>query len=564
MAREDQQMSKAASRRSLFAILRRVGLQPRLTALLVVMTMLMAVIAAVGVFALKTTSDSVGAVYQERAIPLGQLNELTQLITRARADAANGLLDGTPGAKRKHSRKIEQKIAEIDLAWKAYAARTISAGEAPVLAALDQAQREYVQKGLQPYLLLLREGETSAAVQHYLEVVELLYPKARDAANALVEHHTVAAKTEHEAAMARYQFTRLAIVVALFLGIAIGLTFGVAIVRSIDRPVKKLADTLVRVGETRDLTLRTDDDGNDEVGTAIRAFNRVLERFEDAVAGIRTKSHEVAAAAAQATGATQNVSASSREQSSATTAMAAAIEQLSASVEQIAGLAGQTRAISQNAAAHSDEGRQISSSTAQHIAQIAADVQQACGTLGHLGKRSDEIAKIVHIIREVADQTNLLALNAAIEAARAGETGRGFAVVADEVRKLAERTARATFDISSVIDSVRADIATATNELEKGNQNASGGTQFAQKIALVLKDINEGSRSSLRMVSDIAAATGEQKNATANISAHVERISVMAQENHRAAEQTTTVAVGLEKLAQQMRDAVSVFTARAV
>ena len=128
---------------------------------------------------------------------------------------------------------------------------------------------------------------------------------------------------------------------------------------------------------------------------------------------------------------------------------------------------------------------------------ISENMENTARVITGLGKRSQEIGRILEVIEEIADQTNLLALNAAIEAARAGEAGRGFAVVADEVRKLAERSVEAAKEIGEVVRQVQQETTDAVEVARSGASEAKQGIALADKAGAALRNIIESvSRSS--------------------------------------------------------------------
>jgi len=191
--------------------------------------------------------------------------------------------------------------------------------------------------------------------------------------------------------------------------------------------------------------------------------------------------------------------------------------------------------------------------------RISATVHQASGTIRAMGDSSQRISSIVGVIKDVADQTNLLALNAAIEAARAGEAGRGFAVVADEVRKLAERTAKATTEISDMVSTVQGNAEQAVSTMDETVARVAEGVSLARKTSESMLSINHGAQQVMDTVTDISNALREQGVASNEIAVNVENIARRSEENSSAVRAVAETALHLEKLAADTRQAVSRF-----
>src|SRR6266566_4965424 len=176
-----------------------------------------------------------------------------------------------------------------------------------------------------------------------------------------------------------------------------------------------------------------------------------------------------------------------------------------------------------------------------------------------LGKSSDQIARIIAVIDDIADQTNLLALNAAIEAARAGEQGRGFAVVADEVRKLAERTTTATKEIAGMIKNIQQETKTAVTAMETGTKQVEEGVKSTIQAGGSLKEIIHMAEQVGEMVMQIATAAMEQSSASEEVNQNMEKIAKLVKESADGAQQSAKACQDLSSLAFDLQNMVGTF-----
>ena len=339
--------------------------------------------------------------------------------------------------------------------------------------------------------------------------------------------------------------------------VIIGCLIAFVLNRSITKPVKDMIYALEN-GDN-DLTLRVNEDRQDEIGELGRWFNKFVESMQEVIFQLRSTSQAVASASTQIAASADEMASGLQEQETQTQQVAAAVEELSQSVTEVAAKSSDATTASEQSQHLAEEGGCVVRSTVEEMEGIATEVNASAQTINALGVQSEKIGEIIAVINDIADQTNLLALNAAIEAARAGEHGRGFAVVADEVRKLAERTTQATEEVSSSIRGIQGETISAVAQIEAGSERVGKGVDLANQAGSSLETIVTGCQSVQGMVQDIAAAANEQASASDEIARAIENISSVTRQSSEGAGQASEAAGDLAHQAEQLMALVGKF-----
>jgi len=284
-------------------------------------------------------------------------------------------------------------------------------------------------------------------------------------------------------------------------------------------------------------------------------------------AGLREIVGRIVRSAAELATSAQRLSASSsamlqatERQNDASAASAASVEQLTACIGNIADNASEVDHHASETGALARSGTRAVQEMVGEMQKISGSVTRSSECVMSLGESSNQISRIVSVIKEIADQTNLLALNAAIEAARAGEHGRGFAVVADEVRKLSERTALSTQEIAGMIERIWSDTQAAVEGMNGGLASVEEGVQMAGQADTAMGQIQGSIEQVLASVAEISTALQEQSATSNLIAGNVQRTVEMSEETSGIVRDVSAAAGDLASLARQLKASVEQFS----
>jgi len=295
-------------------------------------------------------------------------------------------------------------------------------------------------------------------------------------------------------------------------------------------PVDEAIEVLEKVAE-RNLTDRVTGDyqgGHERIKIAI---NRAIENLSDSLGHVAEGAEQVASASEQIGSGSQVLSGSASEQAST-------LEEIASSLQEISGMATSN-------ASNAKSARDLVSEAHTASAQGVQNMNELNSAMEKISASSDQTARIVKTIDEIAFQTNLLALNAAVEAARAGESGKGFAVVAEEVRNLAMRSAEAAKNTAELI--------------EQAVQNSAAGVTLNATVLAQLQEINRKVESANLAIEEVASASDQQREGVNQVNEAIEQMNQMTQATAANAEESASAAEELSSQALSMQHLVSEF-----
>jgi len=308
-----------------------------------------------------------------------------------------------------------------------------------------------------------------------------------------------------------------------------------------------------------DLTGRINVKTQDEFADLATAFNRFLDNLQQLIKDILEQAKELQSLGHDLDSFSNQNHQVNQKLSQASESIVSAVHEMSVASREVANVAQQSSHEADNSQQLAKKGLSAVDNSSKKIVALSENMDHATQRSTELQQSSDNIAKVLEVIRAIAEQTNLLALNAAIEAARAGEQGRGFAVVADEVRTLATRTQESTNDIQTMVEQFASSVEQSLQAINSGKRFADEAVESFTQTNDVLNAMQASSVKVNDMAMQTAQATEEQTAVADEISQNLSDLNDQTQQGGGLASSTQEVANRMNQLTNELNHLVNRF-----
>ncbi len=530
--------------------LQKLKISHKILAVIISGIIISASFAALAVMAGKHETKTLASIYNENVTPLDNLRNI-QLIFRELEFRMTGVQADVVAAIGS-APHLKQALVDIDKAW----AEINNSIDHDNLTDEAKASIRTFERGYQGFKANIANKLIEVYYDNDPDAVSDIYDewldykphimKSIDKFAAILKDNV---KAEYDGSVSTVSRINNVIAVAAIIGISFFAIFALLIVRSINRPINTVMDAAEEVAGG-DLTHMIDVNSQDEMGNMAGKLNSMIVNLRDAFGKIVDAVEHMSENTEGLSTLSGKLLHGAKEQQKTGEQIAGATSEMSQTIVDMAQNTADASTATKASFDTATTGKEVVSQTVDSITKLASSVSDASTTIYELGDSLKEIDNIVSVIQDIANQTNLLALNAAIEAARSGEYGRGFAVVADEVRKLAERTGRATDEISTKIKTIQDESEESMVTMERGRLLAEESVAKATKAGEALQQIVESSDKVMDIVQKVASATEQQSTASEEVSQNMDYITGIINDHFNLAEEVERSASDLTKLAQ--------------